>query len=206
MIVKQINSIDKEKLGEKFFVDFYNNRVISGTGSFAAYLQQMACNAGQLFVYYDETDAFQRVHDIKKSGSDAMSLTLSAYDGTTVRRIFMDEQYCSDVHDPHLVLQVSAQPSKYRDIFSLMIPAGGTQRFLICRAKQLPPEVSRVHFHKKSNSALRYLETDYVVQSLFERISEMSLFRSCKGLSNRCLYSLLVESLMAKFDQIVCHV
>ena len=134
-----MNSRDKAKLSAEYFVDFYLNRVISGTGSFGAYLQMMALNAGQLFVYYDETDAFQRVHEIKKSGSDAMSLTLSAYDGTTVRRTFMNDEYCSEVHDPHLVLHVSAQPAKYTNIFGLMIEAGGAQRFLISKAKQSPP-------------------------------------------------------------------
>ena len=163
----------------------------------------MALNAGQLFVYYDETDAFQRVHEIKKSGSDAMSLTLSAYDGTTVRRTFMNDEYCSEVHDPHLVLHVSAQPAKYTNIFGLMIEAGGAQRFLISKAKQSPPDVSRVHFQDYSCSTLRQLETDFIVRTILEDMSQMALYRTLTGNANRCSYSLLVESLMAKFDQMV---
>ena len=107
-----------------------------GTGSFGAFTQQMACNAGMLYVYYDETDAFKRVHEIAKGGSDAYSLTLSAYDCTPIRRLFMNAMYSAAVEEPHLVLHVSAQPKKYTDIFGLMVDSGGAQRFLISKAEQ----------------------------------------------------------------------
>ena len=165
----------------------------------------MACNSGQLFVYYDEVDAFQRVHSIQSSGSDNMSLLLSAYDSTTIRRTFVDDSYCGDVVEPHLVLQVSSQPSKYKEVFSMMLEAGGTQRFLISRAKQCRPEIARMHFQDSGSCTLSLLETDIIIRHCLEQFTRMSLLRCKMGMENRCSYSLLVESLMAKFDQIVSY-
>ena len=90
-VTKQIYAYDAKYLQRcGWLVPAYENKYISGTGSMGAFGQAMALNAGQLLVFYDEPDNFKRAHGICPGGIDAMSTTLSMYDGATASRLFIE--------------------------------------------------------------------------------------------------------------------
>ena len=164
----------------------------------AGCIKSMRLNGGQLFLQYDNSDTFARVHS---SDSISMSRTLSAFKFEAL----MHPDKKNRVTDPHMVIHVSCHPENFVPVFKPLLRSGLAQCFLLSNVTTgSPPPVSRNHFQTFCFEALEALETDLIVQRLFEDLTRVCISRITKGIRQRCEYSLVVESLMAKFDQMVC--
>jgi len=180
------------------------HKYVSGTGSMGAYSQAMALNAGQLLVFYDEPDNFKRAHGICAGGSDAMSTTLSVYDGASASRVFIDETYSSHVRNPHFIIHMSMQPHKYEEIMKCLRDNGGAPRFLVSDGVQCPNGVERVNFKDRADDVLQYILLETVYKMVLEHMTARSLYCSISGHVTRVQYSLLVEAVLCAGDIIVC--
>ena len=169
-----------------------------------AYGQAMALNAGQLLVFYDEPDNFKRAHGICPAGSDAMSTTLSVYDGASASRLFIDEQYSSHVPFPHFIIHMSMQPHKYKEIMRCMRDNGGAPRFLLSEGRQCASGIERVNFTDRPSDVLQYTLLETVFKLVFEHLTARSLYCSISGHPTRVSYSLLVEAVLTAGDRMVC--
>jgi len=193
-----------EKLG--YLVIAYGNKYVSGTGSIGAYAHAMVLNAGQILVFYDEPDNFKRAHGICAGGSDAMSTNLSIYDGASATRLFIDDQYSSDVPSPHFIIHMSMQPHKYKEIMEFMRDNGGAPRFLLSEGVQCPNGVERVNFKDRPDDVLQYLLLETVYKLVLEKLTARALYCSISGHVTRVQYSLLVESVLCAGDIMVQHI
>ena len=171
-----------------------------------AFGQAMGLNAGQLLVFYDEPDNFKRAHGICPQGSDAMSTTLSVYDGASATRLFIDEQYSSHVPNPHLIIHMSMQPHKYLQIMDPMRDNGGAPRFIISEGTQCRSGVERVNFKDSPDDVLQYMFLENIYKLVLEDLSERALYCSISGVPARVEYSLFVEAVLTAGDKMVCLV